>query len=420
MNERAIRLVIRDPDLERSRLTVAFRLFLAIPHFIWLALWFSLATLVVIASWIATLITRTPPPMFSRFLSSYVRYAAHVVAYTSLAANPYPGFAGRAGSYPIDLEIDDPGEQNRWVTGFRLFLALPAILLADTLLGFGTSFSGGWGTQVGGIVATGAFLGWFAALFRGRMPEGLRDMIAYAVGYSSQVNGYLFLLTSRYPNSDPAFYESANVVRDDPISLNVEDDLKRSRLTVGFRILLAVPHIVWLVLWGIVVVFAAIANWFVALFGGRPSEALTRFLAAYLRYETHVLAYVQLVANPFPGFVGAAGSYPVDPDLPGAPEAQSRVVTGFRIFLAVPALLVASALGGAAFVAALLSWFYALARGEVPRGLRNLGAYALRYSAQTYGYLYLLTDRYPYAGPSAGRQLRLSPVSGGPATPQEI
>jgi hypothetical protein len=81
---------------------------------------------------------------------------------------------------------------------------------------------------------------------------------------------------------------------------------------------------------------------------------------------------------------------------------------------------VASALGGAAFVAALLSWFYALARGEVPRGLRNLGAYALRYSAQTYGYLYLLTDRYPYAGPSAGRQLRLSPVSGGPATPQEI
>jgi Domain of unknown function (DUF4389) len=420
MKDRAIRLVIRDPDLERSRLTVAFRLILAIPHFIWLVGWFSLATLVAIASWIATLITKTPPPMFHRFLSSYVRYAAHLVSYTSFAADPYPGFTGRPGSYPIDLEIDEPGEQNRWVTGFRFFLALPGIVLADTMLGFGTSFSGGWGTQIGGIVATGAFLGWFACIFRGRMPQGLRDMIAYAVGYSAQVNGYLFLLTDRYPNSDPAFYESANVVRDDPISILVEDDLRRSRLTVGFRILLAVPHLVWLVLWGVAVVFAAIANWFVALFRGRPSEGLHAFLEAYLRYQTHVMAYVQLVANPFPGFVGAPGSYPVDLELPEATEPQSRLVTGFRLFLAFPALLVASALLGVAYVAAFFGWFYALVRGEMPRGLRNLGAYALRYSAQTNGYLYLLTERYPYAGPSAGRQLTLSPMSAGPVTPQEI
>jgi hypothetical protein len=251
------------------------------------------------------------------------------------------------------------------------------------------------------------------------MAQGLRDMIVYGVGYSAQVNGFLFLLTSRYPNSDPAFYESANVVRDDPIGIEVEDDLRRSRLTVGFRILLAVPHLVWLVLWGIAVVFGAIANWFVALFRGKPADGLHRFLAAYLRYQTHVLAYVQLVANPFPGFVGAAGSYPVDLEVPAAPEAQSRLVTGFRLFLAFPAMAVASALLGAAWVAAFLSWFYALARGEVPRGLRNLGAYALRYNAQTNGYLYLLTDRYPYAGPSAGRQLMLSPVSGSPAAPQE-
>jgi hypothetical protein len=226
-------------------------------------------------------------------------------------------------------------------------------------------------------------------------------------------------LTDRYANSDPAFYESANVVRDDPISIEVEDDLQRSRLTVGFRILLAVPHFEWLVLWGIAALFAAIANWFVALFRGRPADGLHRFLGAYLRYQTHVLAYVQLVANPFPGFVGAPGSYPVDIEVPAAPEPQSRLVTGFRFFLALPAMAVASALLGVAFVAAFLSWFYALVRGEVPRGLRNLGAYALRYNAQTNGYLYLLTDRYPYAGPSAGRQLRLSPLSGGPVPPQE-
>jgi hypothetical protein len=49
----------------------------------------------------------------------------------------------------------------------------------------------------------------------------------------------------------------------------------------------------------------------------------------------------------------------------------------------------------------------------VPRGLRNLGAFELRYQAQTWAYVYLLTSRYPYAGPAAGWQLAL------PVTPQE-
>ena len=36
----------------------------------------------------------------------------------------------------------------------------------------------------------------------------------------------------------------------------------------------------------------------------------------------------------------------------------------------------------------------------MPAGLRNLGAYGLRYIAQTDGYLFLLTGRYPYSGPA--------------------
>jgi hypothetical protein len=33
--------------------------------------------------------------------------------------------------------------------------------------------------------------------------------------------------------------------------------------------------------------------------------------------------------------------------------------------------------------------------GRVPQGLRNFAAFALRYETQTYGYLLLLTQRYP-------------------------
>jgi hypothetical protein len=44
---------------------------------------------------------------------------------------------------------------------------------------------------------------------------------------------------------------------------------------------------------------------------------------------------------------------------------------------------------------AVAGWFAALAVGRMPKGMRDLGAYCLRYSAQTGGYLLLLTDRYP-------------------------
>ena len=47
-----------------------------------------------------------------------------------------------------------------------------------------------------------------------------------------------------------------------PVRLVVSDDLGRSRLTVVFRLLLAIPHLVWFVIWAIavVVVLAAVLN----------------------------------------------------------------------------------------------------------------------------------------------------------------
>ncbi len=32
------------------------------------------------------------------------------------------------------------------------------------------------------------------------------------------------------------------------------------------------------------------------------------FVSAYVRYTTHVTAYISLAANPFPGFTGAAAA----------------------------------------------------------------------------------------------------------------
>ena len=70
-----------------------------------------------------------------------------------------------------------------------------------------------------------------------------------------------------------------------------------------------------------------------------------------------------------------------------------------RLLLAIPAYALALALSLALAVAGFLGWFAALFTGQMPRGLRNLQAYALRYYAQFYAYTFLLTERYPYTGP---------------------
>jgi hypothetical protein len=111
-----------------------------------------------------------------------------VYAYLALTANPFPGFTGRPGTYPIDVEIAGPAPQNRWITGFRFLLALPALAI-DILLAL--------------LLLTAAFLGWFAALAIGRMPRGLRDLGAFALRYAAQTSAYLYLLTDRYPFSGP-------------------------------------------------------------------------------------------------------------------------------------------------------------------------------------------------------------------------
>lgn len=396
---RPVRLVVAD-DLQRGRGSVFFRLWFAIPFIFWLTLWGIAAFFVAIANWFATLFRGTSPQALHGFLARFVRFAVHTYAYLYLAAEPLPGFGGRPG-YPIDVEIDPPTRQNRWKVGFRLVLIVPALILLSAFFGSGGSYSGSSGAEYSGVglLVVAAFLAWFFALARGRAPRGLRDLIAYGLSYAAQAWAYLTLLTDRYPSSDPLTAIGPLPVREDPIRLESSDDLRRNRLTVFFRLLLAIPHLIWLTLWGIVSFFAAIGNWFATLFTGTPPAGLHRFLAAYMRYQQHVFAYLYLIGNPFPGFTGERGSYPIEIRI-AERSRQNRWLVGFRIVLALPAFAIANAYGTLLFAVALLGWFASLFTGTMPLGLRNTGTLAVRYFAQLYGYLFVLTDAYPYSGPN--------------------
>jgi hypothetical protein len=188
----------------------------------------------------------------------------------------------------------------------------------------------------------------------------------------------------------------AAVASHHPVRLRINDDLRRTRLTVFFRLLLGIPHFLWLALLGIVVVLAVIGNWFATLIQGRSPLGLHNFLAGYLRYSTHVSAYMFLIADPFPGFylINLKQDYPIDLEI-DPPQEQNRWTVAFRVILAIPAMIVMQILRNLSGVLAFFSWFIALFAARVPEGIRNFAALALRYESQTYAYIALLTPRYP-------------------------
>jgi 2-(1,2-epoxy-1,2-dihydrophenyl)acetyl-CoA isomerase len=202
---------------------------------------------------------------------------------------------------------------------------------------------------------------------------------------------------------EPAFTGAAPE-RLHPVELVVRDDLRRFRLTVLLRLVLALPHLVVACVWETLAVPVAAASWATALARGFPASGLHAWTARFVRYWTHVYAYLYLAADPYPGFRGLPGTYPVDLDV-APPARQARWITLLRLPLAVPALVLAYVLSLVAQATALVAWFAALALGRVPRGMRDLTAYCLRFQAQTAAYLLLLTDRYPTLAGGRGLEL---------------
>jgi hypothetical protein len=178
-----IQLVVTD-DLQRNRLTVFFRLLLAIPLVLWILLWSILVAFAVIVAWVVGLVAGRVPDGLHGFMAAYTRFGTHLSAYLWIAADPYPGFTGEPG-YPVDLRIAPATTQSRLTILFRLILAIPAAIVMNVL------------QNVGWIVA---LLAWFYALFTGKMSKGMRDLLAYCLRYQAQTYGYTLLLTQRYPS----------------------------------------------------------------------------------------------------------------------------------------------------------------------------------------------------------------------------
>jgi hypothetical protein len=182
------------------------------------------------------------------------------------------------------------------------------------------------------------------------------------------------------------------------VRLTEDRELRRRRLAVLLRLLLLLPAAIAAVIWALVAVVALPVAWGAAVVGGSVPPFLHRLLVGALGYLTAVNAWTSLVSGRYP-WPRRRSTHPVQVE--ARLERQPRWTVLLRLPIAIPALVLASVLAVVQLGTAIGGWFVALLLGRMTEGLRELGAFCLRYATETAAYLLLITPRYPRLAPEA-------------------
>jgi len=172
---------------------------------------------------------------------------------------------------------------------------------------------------------------------------------------------------------------------------------RQSRLTIFFRLLLALPLYVVSVFLGLVTAFVVIGAWFAALFTGRVPDGMQRFVTGYIRLYATISAYTLLLVPRWPGIVMREG--PND-QLSLAIEHVSlnRAAVFFRVVLGYPAGIVGGILSFGSYPILIIMWIWGVIAGRVPQPLHQALALVLRYQTRLMAYFLLASPTQPFRG----------------------
>jgi hypothetical protein len=202
-----------------------------------------------------------------------------------------------------------------------------------------------------------------------------------------------------------------------PVSISVTPQLAdRNRLTTGFRLILAIPHLILVGgigfsvlmntdhpnvvslgpetgLLGAIATLLAIVSWFTIVISREHITAIRQYTRFYLRWRVRALAYVMLLVDPYPPFGDAA--YPASVTVADPVAPRDRVTVGLRILLIIPHLLVLAFLLTAWWLVTVLAWCLILVSGRYPPGLYDFSAGCFQWYIRVEAYMLLLVDEYP-------------------------
>jgi hypothetical protein len=205
----------------------------------------------------------------------------------------------RPQGYPVEFSVDYPDRDlDRVTTFFRLFVAIPILIVLGTVSGGTWQSTTDTGTTTVAIAAGGLL---FMApllmiLFRQKYPRWWFDWNLELMRFTNRVSAYLMLMDDRYPSTDE--HQGVHL---DAAYPDVPRDLNRWMPLVKW--FLAIPHYIVLAFLWIAAFFVVIVAWFAILFTGRYPRGMFDFVEGVLRWSVRVTAYAfVLLTDDYPPF----------------------------------------------------------------------------------------------------------------------
>ena len=201
-------------------------------------------------------------------------------------------------AYPVNLSVEYPDRPlDRLTTAFRIFVAIPIMIVLGTVSGTTWSFYSSSGTVhvvagAGGLLFLGPLL---MILFRQKYPRWWFDWNLELQRFTNRVLVYVLLMDDRYPSTDQEQGLRLDYVYPGPRELN--------RFLPLVKWLLVIPHFIVLAFLWIAVFFVVIVAWFAILFTGRYPRGIFDFVEGVVRWGQRVVAYAfTLVTDRYPPF----------------------------------------------------------------------------------------------------------------------
>jgi hypothetical protein len=201
-------------------------------------------------------------------------------------------------AYPVNLSVQYPDRPlDRLTTAFRIFVAIPIMIVLGAVSGTTWSFSSSGTALVvagaGGLLFFGPLL---MILFRQKYPRWWFDWNLELQRFTNRVLVYVLLMDDRYPSTD-----QQQSLRLDYAYPDVPRELNRFLPLVKW--LLVIPHLIVLAFLWIAVFFVVIVAWFAILFTGRYPRGIFDFVEGVVRWGQRVVAYAfTLVTDRYPPF----------------------------------------------------------------------------------------------------------------------
>ncbi len=180
-----------------------------------------------------------------------------------------------------------------------------------------------------------------------------------------------------------------------PIRFDADYVEERNRLTVFFRWIVAIPWFIWISLYGIGALLAAVVAWFVLLFTKSYPDSLYDFVAGYVKVAAQVGGFAMLITDEWPPFMPDRDDYPVRVEVAPQQVEYRRAQTFFKYLLTIPQQIILFGLSYLIMGAAFVSWVRILFTGKQSATMHDALRMSLAYSTRASAFQLLLTEIHP-------------------------